>query len=108
VTSTALVQARSALPAPLDRSRLVETFLAGRNERTLAAYRADLEDFRLFAGAATKGEAASRLLAGSHIRLCRGRELLICADRTRGPAEHRAVRLCRSDHLVNNRHHFRC
>ena len=69
MTSSALATAHPAT-APVSfvpsRSGLVAAFLAGRNERTLAAYRADLEDFRSFAGAATAGEAANRLLAGSH------------------------------------------
>ena len=68
MTSTALVQAHPAALASfaLDPSRLVDAFLAGRNERTLAAYRADLEAFRVFVGVATAGEASSRLLSGSH------------------------------------------
>ena len=36
-------------PGP-DTTRLVDAFLSGRNERTLEAYRQDLEDFRAFAG----------------------------------------------------------
>jgi hypothetical protein len=36
------------LPAFSDCTRLLEAFLAGRNPRTLAAYQADLEDFRRF------------------------------------------------------------
>jgi hypothetical protein len=59
VTSTALVEARPAALASVDLSRLLEAFLAGRNERTLAAYRADLEGFRAFLGAATVGEASA-------------------------------------------------
>src|SRR4051812_48953379 len=35
-------------PALSDCTRLLDTFLAGRNPRTLAAYQADLEDFRRF------------------------------------------------------------
>jgi integrase/recombinase XerC len=69
VISTALVEARPAAAlvsfAP-DLSRLLAAFFAGRNERTLAAYRADLEGFRAFVGAATVGEASNRLLSGSH------------------------------------------
>src|SRR3954465_2407485 len=38
------------LPALSDCTRLLDTFLAGRNPRTLAAYQADLEDFRRFMG----------------------------------------------------------
>ena len=35
-------------PALSDYTRLLDTFLAGRNPRTLAAYQADLEDYRRF------------------------------------------------------------
>lgn len=66
--STALVAApRSTVAAiPLDGSRLVDAFLAGRNERTLAAYRRDLEDFAAFLGVTTTDDAARRLFSGSH------------------------------------------
>lgn len=53
-----------ALPSP--GRRLAEAFLSGRNARTLEAYKADLEDFRLFLGASTRDEAASELLRRSH------------------------------------------
>jgi len=43
--------------------RLVESFLKGRKPRTLEAYRQDLEDFRLFTGAATLDEASALLLS---------------------------------------------
>jgi hypothetical protein len=36
-----------------DCIRLVDAFLAGHSPRTLAAYRADLEDFRCYTGTAT-------------------------------------------------------
>src|SRR3954469_10854793 len=36
------------LPALSDYTRLLDTFLAGRNPRTLTAYQADLEDYRRF------------------------------------------------------------
>jgi hypothetical protein len=50
-----------------DPSRLLEAFFAGRKERTISAYRADLEDFRAFVGVATMGEASNRLrLQGTH------------------------------------------
>ncbi len=42
---------------------LVDTFLAGRNPRTLTAYRADLADFARFVTAATVADAACLLLA---------------------------------------------
>src|ERR1044071_7159377 len=45
-----------------DCIRLVDAFLAGRSPRTLAAYRADLEDFRCYTGASTAAYAAKSLL----------------------------------------------
>ncbi len=51
------------LAAPSPARRLVESFLGGRNPRTLAAYRQDLESFRVFAGAETLNEAAEMLLS---------------------------------------------
>lgn len=48
------------------RRRLVDAFLAGRNARTLAAYRADLADFAAFVGAASVEEAAGALLGNGH------------------------------------------
>lgn len=47
-------------------SRLVAAFLAGRNPRTIAAYRADLADFRTFTGDATPEDAARRLIEHGH------------------------------------------
>jgi integrase/recombinase XerC len=55
----------ATLPA-VARPRLIEAFLAGRNESTLRAYRADLEDFRTFTGATTPNDAAHRLIGVSH------------------------------------------
>jgi integrase/recombinase XerC len=49
-----------------DPDRLLEAFYAGRNARTLAAYRADLESFCHFVGAATPAEASRRLFSVSH------------------------------------------
>jgi hypothetical protein len=46
----ALVEARSLVSYTPALSRLFDAFFAGRNERTLAAYRADLGDFSAFAG----------------------------------------------------------
>ena len=67
MATPALVPARRRpLTFRPDLSRLLDAFFAGRNERTLAAYRADLEDFTAFTGAATLGEASSRLLSVSH------------------------------------------
>src|SRR3954462_10056300 len=62
-------------PALSDYTRLLDTFLAGRNPRTLAAYQADLEDFRRFLetwsvyspSPQTVGEAVKGLLAGAKV-----------------------------------------
>jgi hypothetical protein len=59
------------LPALSNCSQLVEIFLARRNPRTLAAYQADLEDFRRFVEASsvhapTAGKAVEWLLGGPH------------------------------------------
>jgi integrase/recombinase XerC len=63
------------LPALSDYTRLLDTFLAGRNPRTLAAYQADLEDFRRFLETwsvysptpPTVGEAVKGLLEGAKV-----------------------------------------
>src|SRR4051794_6521759 len=57
------------LPALSDYTRLLDTFLAGRNPRTLAACQADLEDFRRFmetlsGSPPTVAEAVEWLLGG--------------------------------------------
>jgi len=66
--TTALVQVLP--PGPVSYTpnldRLLDAFYAGRNERTLAAYRADLASFRIFVEAATAHEAACRLLTVTH------------------------------------------
>lgn len=55
---------------PVERANkaaaLVASFLAGRNERTLRAYRNDLEDFRSFLGAVDVDEAARIVLSRGH------------------------------------------
>ncbi|MDP3940475.1 MAG: tyrosine-type recombinase/integrase [Deltaproteobacteria bacterium] len=56
-----------AIPASASR-RLLAAFLAGRNPRTLAAYRADVQHFAAFLGAATVEDAARALLAGGQGR----------------------------------------
>lgn len=66
-----LVAMRSETQAPVASSvaaaqQLVESFLTGRSEQTLRAYRADLEDFRAWVGAATIDGAAQALLAQGH------------------------------------------
>jgi len=68
MTSAVLVQIRPPGPASYapDLDRLLDTFYAGRNERTFAAYRADLESFQAFVGAATPTEASRRLFTVTH------------------------------------------
>ena len=67
MTGTALVTSAAPLVSvTLDGSRLMDAFLAGRNERTLAAYRRDLEDFSAFVGERTSEAAARRLLSSTH------------------------------------------
>jgi hypothetical protein len=53
-------------PRP-DTARLIDAFLSGRNPRTLAAYRQDLEDFRTFTETNTLDEAARRLLGAGMV-----------------------------------------
>lgn len=56
-----------ALPVPavgVRTSDLLQTFLAGRNERTLQAYQHDLEQFRAFVDAPTIADAVNELIAG--------------------------------------------
>lgn len=53
------------VPRP-DANRLVDAFWSGRNERTLAAHRGDLEDIRSFTEAETLDEAAGLLLGRGH------------------------------------------
>jgi len=50
----------------LRRGSLVSAFLSGRNERTISAYRQDLEDFRAFVKADTLNDVARLLLTGGH------------------------------------------
>ena len=52
-------------PAGEPAAALVAAFLAGRNPRTLDAYRKDLEDFRAYVGAPTPDAAAAALFGGS-------------------------------------------
>jgi integrase/recombinase XerC len=54
------------VPFRTEREGLIAAFLAGRSERTLLAYRRDLEDFRAFVGAADAGEASDRLVRAAH------------------------------------------
>lgn len=66
-TTTAVVttEARSVTAAGA-AGLLLDDFLSGRNERTLQAYRQDLEDFRAFVGTATPDDAAALLLSHGH------------------------------------------
>ena len=50
------------LPALSDYTRLLDTFLAGRSPRTLAACRADLVDYRRFMGASISADPLRWLL----------------------------------------------
>jgi integrase/recombinase XerC len=66
---TTLPEPGAVLPALLDRTRLLDVFLARRNPRTLAACQADLEDFRRFVEASsvyapTAGHAVEWFLRG--------------------------------------------
>jgi len=49
-----------------DISRLVKSFFNGRNQRTLDAYRHDLDDFRKFTSSVSVTHAATVLLADGH------------------------------------------
>jgi integrase len=57
------VSAGAALDLTSPAVRLLAAFLAGRKAETIKAYRADLEDFRVFVQAPTLTEAAELLLA---------------------------------------------
>ena len=61
-----LTTERSALEQANKAAALVAAFLSGRNERTIQAYRQDLEGFRVFVKAETIDQAARLLLSGSH------------------------------------------
>ncbi len=53
-------------PPTVSEPRLVAAFLSGKSARTIAAYRGDLEGFRLHVGVATMDEAAHALLGRGH------------------------------------------
>ena len=55
------------LPDLPDCTRLLEAFLAGRSPRTLAAYRADLEDFRCYTGPSNRRRC--RQVAARQVRI---------------------------------------
>lgn len=50
----------------LTHNQLIQAFLSGRSEKTIQAYRADLEDFRAFLFASSIDEAARLLLSFGH------------------------------------------
>ena len=67
-------QPAAVRPSLAECTQLVDAFLAGRNPRTLAAYQADLEDFRRFMEAspfraATVVRAVEQLFSDGHGRL---------------------------------------
>jgi integrase/recombinase XerC len=64
-SSTALIP-QFQIPDESSVRRLVVSFLAGRNPRTLEAYRQDLADFAGFMGAADLNTAAQLLLGKNH------------------------------------------
>jgi integrase/recombinase XerC len=69
--TTSPYQPDALRPSVAECTQLVDAFLAGRNPRTLAAYQADLEDFRRFMEAspfraATVGRAVEQLIAEEH------------------------------------------
>lgn len=65
-TALAPIPITSTLTTSLSEPDLVAAFLAGRNARTLSAYRADLEDFAGFVAAPDLDTAARMLLARGH------------------------------------------
>jgi hypothetical protein len=67
ITSASLSKPAAVPPSLAECTQLIDAFLAGRNPRTLAAYQADLEDFRRFMEASfscapTIGGAVERLI----------------------------------------------
>lgn len=63
-----LIPVPQQAPVPLieiDTQSLLDSFLSGKSEKTILAYKKDLQDFQRFIGAETEREAALRLLAGS-------------------------------------------
>jgi integrase/recombinase XerC len=64
---SSLLPTNTSVQSELERSAaLVNSFLSGRNERTIQAYRQDLEDFRAFVGTENIDQAARTLLSGGH------------------------------------------
>ncbi len=52
--------------AQVTQINLIQSFLSGRNQKTIDAYRQDLEDFKQFLKASTVDEAAKTLLSCGH------------------------------------------
>ncbi len=52
--------------AQVTQINLIQSFLSGRNQKTIEAYRQDLEDFKQFLKASTIDEAAKTLLSCGH------------------------------------------
>lgn len=61
--ATTTVCSGPALPSDAD---ILDAWLAGRNQRTIRAYRFDLADFARFVGAAGPGQAIEAILSMSH------------------------------------------
>jgi len=57
------IRSLPSIPVTLDADGLMRQFLSGKSERTILAYRQDLEDFWAFVGATSVNEAARSLLA---------------------------------------------
>ncbi len=61
-----LIQIRQQAPVPLieiDGQALLDSFLSGKSERTIEAYKRDLDDFRQFLGVENISEAACIFLS---------------------------------------------
>ncbi len=64
----ALIQVPQQAPIPLieiDGQALLDSFLSGKSEKTILAYKKDLQDFQRFIEAETEREAALRFISGS-------------------------------------------
>jgi|SRR5271157_2984444 len=49
----------------IDTQSLLDSFMSGKSQKTVQAYRSDVQDFQRFVGAETEKEAALRFIAGS-------------------------------------------
>ena len=62
-----IVGSSNAELRPADKvPRLIAAFLSGRSEKTIEAYRRDLQDFAKFTKASTLDGAANLVLANGH------------------------------------------